>query len=254
MTTIETVINQPIKQSLSYLEKKILAYFPLLSKIKAKKALMTTKQYNAVFPLVAENLYQSITDFDHQIHHYIDLDSADRELKGFFLINVKTWEGHYFLLTYEGSWLYNNQPISIPAVQEINNKYICNAHECTQYNKLLNKENLTMNNIERLQMEIAGIELPHEELLIYLKESNLEGYDEYNASLKSSKKAIYESALSVLHSIANQPQMMKNYKQDDMTISEFAKYLQSRIKQLELKVRQMPTENGNINNFFNLFK
>lgn len=111
-----------------------------------------------------------------------------------------------------------------------------------------------MQNIERLQMEIAGIELPHEELLVYLKESGLDGYAEYNASSKVSKRAIYETALSILHSIANQPHLMKNYKQDDMTVSDFAKQLRFRINQLEIKVRQMPNTDGTSSNFFNLFQ
>jgi len=89
---------------------------------------------------------------------------------------------------------------------------------------------------------------------VYLEESGLDGYAEYNASSKSNKRAIYETALSILHSLANQPHLMKNYKQDDMTVSEFAKYLQARINQLEAKVRQMPNTDSNPSNFFNLFQ
>ena len=111
-----------------------------------------------------------------------------------------------------------------------------------------------MDNIERLKMEIGGIELPEAELLVYLEEEELQGGETYNASSKASKKAIYATALSILNSIANQPHAMKNYKQDDMTIDSFAKYLQARIDQLEKKIRQMPNEDNNPSNFFNLFK
>jgi len=111
-----------------------------------------------------------------------------------------------------------------------------------------------MDNFERLQMEIAGIELPANELMIYLEESGLDGNAVYNASSKVAKRAIYETALSILHSIANQPHLMKNYKQDDMTVSDFAKYLQKRIDQLELKIRQMPNTDSTPSNFFNLFQ
>lgn len=111
-----------------------------------------------------------------------------------------------------------------------------------------------MDNIERLKMEIGGIELPEAELLVYLEEEELQGGETYNASSKVNKKAIYATALSILNSIANQPHAMKNYKQDDMTIDSFAKYLQARIDQLEKKIRQMPNEDNNPSNFFNLFK
>ncbi|MGM2853519.1 glutathionylspermidine synthase, partial [Bacillus cereus group sp. Bce028] len=60
--------------------------------------------------------------------------------------------------------------------------------------------------------------------------------------------------LSILNSIANQPHLIKNYRQDDMTIDSFAKYLQSRVDQLEKKIRQMPNEDSAPSNFFNLFQ
>ncbi|MFP7695579.1 glutathionylspermidine synthase, partial [Bacillus subtilis] len=75
-----------------------------------------------------------------------------------------------------------------------------------------------MDNIERLQMEIGGIELPYEELIVYLEEEGINGDATYNASSKANKKAIYATALSILNSIANQPHLIKNYRQDDMTI------------------------------------
>ncbi|PEC09874.1 hypothetical protein CN567_22170 [Bacillus toyonensis] len=53
-----------------------------------------------------------------------------------------------------------------------------------------------MSNIQRLKMEIAGIELPNEELLIYLEESNLNGDMEYNSASKIHKRAIYETVVT----------------------------------------------------------
>lgn len=111
-----------------------------------------------------------------------------------------------------------------------------------------------MDNIERLQMEIGGMELPYEELFVYLEEEGINGDATYNASSKANKKAIYSTALAILNSIANQPHLMKNYRQDDMTIDSFAKYLQARIDQLEKKIRQMPNEDSAPSNFFNLFQ
>lgn len=253
---IESVISTP-KQSLDILEKYILSRFPLLKKIKCAYPLMTTEQYNAIYPYVADYLYQSLDlcGQDYTIQHYTDTDSQNHTLYGFSLINHMTWEHHNFTFTYEGVWLYNNQSYNFPShIQEFTNKLVCNSYECLIYNKPLVKESLFMTNLERLKMEIAGIELPHEELLVYLEESGLDGYAEYNASSKSNKRAIYETALSILHSLANQPHLMKNYKQDDMTVSEFAKYLQARINQLEAKVRQMPNTDSNPSNFFNLFQ
>ncbi|MED5103411.1 glutathionylspermidine synthase [Niallia circulans] len=255
--TIEHTISIPkhTKQSLSFLKDKILKNFPLLRPIKNKRPLMTTLQYEAIYPYVAQHLFQNINLYDVTIEHYIDYDSRHHKLNGFTLFDNKTWKAYNFIFTYEGIWLIDNQPLEVPNhVQEYINKLVCNSYECLIYNKSLTKENFTMNNIERLQMEITGIELPHEELLVYLKESGLDGYTEYNASSKVSKRAIYETALSILHSIANQPHLMKNYKQDDMTVSDFSKQLQNRINQLEIKVRQMPKNDANPSNFFNLFQ
>jgi len=106
-----------------------------------------------------------------------------------------------------------------------------------------------MTNLQRLEMEVKGIDLSEEELQIYLMESDLTPHEEYNAN---SKKAIHKSALSILESIANQPTLMKNYRHDDMTISDFAEHIQSRIDQLERKVRQMKTTDEDTS-FFMLF-
>ncbi|WP_374187628.1 glutathionylspermidine synthase [Priestia aryabhattai] len=250
-------IPQMMKQSISYLEKKIRSSFPLLNKIKSITPLMTTEQYEVIYPYIAHYLYQSLkaNDYTHTLEFYDEEDTSGRILHGFFLVDNITWEGHYFIFTYEGFWLYNNQPYDMPNhIQEFINRLVCNSHECLIYNKPITKENFFMNNTERLKMEIVGLDIPELELAIYLEEEGLNADQLYNASSTANKKAIYASALSVLNSLANQPHLMKNYRQDDMTITDFAKHLQNRINQLEIKVRQMPSTDSKPSNFFNLFQ
>jgi len=111
-----------------------------------------------------------------------------------------------------------------------------------------------MLNSERLQLEIQGITLSQDELSIYLQENGLEPTLEYNPQSNVSKRNILKTALSILESIANNPSMMKSYKQDDITISQFAENLQNRIDQLERKIRQMAnTDEYSDTNFFMLF-
>ena len=43
----------------------------------------------------------------------------------------------------------------------------------------------------------------------------------------------------LLSIIVNQPSQMKNYKKDDISVSQFAENIQNRIEQLERKIRQM---------------
>ena len=45
-----------------------------------------------------------------------------------------------------------------------------------------------MDNIDRLKMEIGGIELPYEELIVYLEEEGINGDATYNASSKPIRK------------------------------------------------------------------
>lgn len=110
-----------------------------------------------------------------------------------------------------------------------------------------------MNNLQRLQMEVKGVELSQQELIIYLQENSLSPHEPYNANSPSAKRSIYQTALSVLESIANNPELMKNIKLDDMTVSEFHENLLSRIDNLERKVRTMRTDNNN-SDFFMLFQ
>lgn len=99
-----------------------------------------------------------------------------------------------------------------------------------------------MTNLERLQLEIKGIDLTQNELDIYLLESELEPHTEYNPQSNTNKRNILKSALSILESIANQPQLMKNYKQDDISVSQFHENLLSRINQLENRIRRIPND------------
>ncbi|MFB5281909.1 hypothetical protein [Peribacillus sp. Hz7] len=112
-----------------------------------------------------------------------------------------------------------------------------------------------MNNLQRLELETKGIKLEQDELSIYLQENNLQPFDEYNPSSATSKKRIYQSALSVLESIANDVTRMKVVKVDDMSVSDFSDSIQSRIDQLERKIRNLKTDEQlqNESSFFILF-
>lgn len=113
-----------------------------------------------------------------------------------------------------------------------------------------------MTNAERLLMETTGINLTPDEIEVYLSENGLQGATSYDASNKKNTVSIYETALAVLESIANNPEFMKTRKYDDMTIDKFAENLQNRIDQLERKVRKMKSEitTANQSNFFMLFR
>lgn len=109
-----------------------------------------------------------------------------------------------------------------------------------------------MTNLQRLLLEVKGINLSQDELTVYLMEADLKPHSEYNPQSATSKRNIYRSALSILESIANNPSTMKNYKEDDMSVSDFAENVQSRIDQLDRKIRSMKTDESD-SNFFMLF-
>lgn len=203
--------------------------------------LLSTEDYNTLYPVVANELYQSLTLLSKPIH--ITEEAEGLVLDGFILYgeHMKMLE---FLFTYQGEWLLNRKPLTLPEELERNiAKYICNLMEGGE---------LIMVNAERLEMEIEGIEIPERELRVYLKENGLNPTDEYDASSATNKKAIYKSALSILNSIANNPNNLKNYKQDDMSVMDFAKNLQNRINQLERQTNQI-IEDAHAGNYFNLF-
>lgn len=114
-----------------------------------------------------------------------------------------------------------------------------------------------MTNQERVLMEIKGITLSRDEVSVYLAENGLDANDTYNPTNKAQTRKIYETALSILESIANQPQLMKSMKYDDMTVSQFHENLMARIDQLENKIRKMKIEESKAANqngsFFMLF-
>ncbi|MGE6259204.1 hypothetical protein ACQKCU_15075 [Heyndrickxia sporothermodurans] len=112
-----------------------------------------------------------------------------------------------------------------------------------------------MNNLQRLQLETKGIQLDQPELTVYLQENDLQPFDEYNPQSATNKRNIYRSALSILESIANNPTLMKSIKMDDTTFSDFSDSIQSRIDQLERKIRTLKTDDQlqNESNFFILF-
>ena len=112
-----------------------------------------------------------------------------------------------------------------------------------------------MTNLQRLLLEIKGIDLDQNELAVYLAENGLNPHDEYNPQSATAKKKVYQTALSILESIANNPSLMKTYKLDDMTITDFHENLLNRIDQLERKIRSMKTDEqeqqGNVFMLFN---
>ena len=112
-----------------------------------------------------------------------------------------------------------------------------------------------MNNIQRIEMETRGMELEQNELIIYLQENGLAAHETYIADSATSKRKIYQSALSMLESLANDPNQMKNKKHEDFSVSEFAASIQNRIDQLEGKIRRLKTDEQiqTESNFFCLF-
>jgi len=99
-----------------------------------------------------------------------------------------------------------------------------------------------MNNLERLKMEISDISYTDEELSVFLLENELGSTAEYNPESNTNKKNILKTALSILEAIANNPQLMKSYKTEDISVTEFSENLQSRIDQLERKIRMLPDD------------
>ena len=101
-----------------------------------------------------------------------------------------------------------------------------------------------MNNLERLQLHIKGIDLTIEEFEIYLAEANLTANTDYDPTSNTNKRNILKSALTILEDIANNPNLMKNMKQDDLTISKFHENIMARIDHLQNKIAQIPDDSG----------
>lgn len=104
-----------------------------------------------------------------------------------------------------------------------------------------------MTNLERLQMEIQGTDtLTADQLAVYLAENSLLGTDEYIPNSNTNKKNILKTALSILESIANNPTLMREVKNDDMTISQFSENLQNRIDSMDRKIRLIPNDDDQL--------
>ena len=101
---------------------------------------------------------------------------------------------------------------------------------------------IKITNLERLKMEVQGIDFDDDMLIVYLMENDLTHNAEYDPTSKSNKKAIYQTAVNVLESLANNPQMMKNYKTDDISITHFHTNLLNRIDDLRKKIRTMEND------------
>ncbi|WP_322922151.1 hypothetical protein [Paenibacillus campi] len=112
---------------------------------------------------------------------------------------------------------------------------------------------MAMTNLERVKMEV-GITVPDDQLSVYLEEEGLTPTDIYDSSSPVSKRKLLLTTLAILNSVANNPSYMKNYKEDDITVSAFAENLQNRIDQIERKLRLLPTDaNKNESSTFFLF-
>ena len=108
---------------------------------------------------------------------------------------------------------------------------------------------MNITNLQRLKMDIQGIELDDTQLTVYLAENGLQARSTYNTDDTSNLKGIYATALSVLEGLANNPTMMKAIKLDDMTVSEFSDNIMKRIDQLDNKIRQIKVSNNSSSTF-----
>ncbi|WP_342440603.1 hypothetical protein MHB65_12980 [Lysinibacillus sp. FSL K6-0075] len=108
---------------------------------------------------------------------------------------------------------------------------------------------MNITNLQRLKMDINGIELDDTQLTVYLAENGLQATAQYNTDDTSNLKGIYATALSVLEGLANNPTMMKAIKLDDMTVSEFSDNIMKRIDQLDNKIRQIKVSNNSSSTF-----
>lgn len=108
-----------------------------------------------------------------------------------------------------------------------------------------------MNNLERLKLEIS-FDFPVETLKIYLQENGLEPEAEYTAT-NSSKKAVYTTVLQVLKNVSQDIRLMKNYKTDDLSVTDFHENLMQRIDNLERDLRMMSVSDESSNSNSSVF-
>ena len=231
-------------------ENTILTQYPTLIPLDTYQPVITTDQYNQLFNDLSIEII-NLLPCNTIIHGYIEqLDTSNRLLKGFTIQHNYVF--YKFLFSYSGEWLVNHKPTTNEKIIALTNKSICNSWELLNYTNQMKGYN-TMTNKERLLLEVSGIELDDKEVEVYLNENGVSAKDTYDASSNLNKRAIYNSALAILNSIANQPHTMKSYKQDDMSVYDFAKFIQKRIDQLTSTIQSMPTTDSKPNNYFNLF-
>lgn len=255
-TSLESILEAPTnKIDPEKLEKLVYSRFPSLIPIKCQRALISTDQYNFLFPIVAESLLNDmdILPVEWTVSQYRTTDSKHNKLKGVTVSNKQTLQAFNFVFTYGCVWLCDNQQINLPEQQQTINKLVMASYEQLARKNKLERSELLMTNLERLNLEVEGIDFPYEKISVYLQENGLQPEEEYNPASNSAKRKIYETALSSLNALANNPTLLKDYKQDDISISSFSKNLQNHIEQLQNQIRTMPTDDSEPSNFFNLF-
>lgn len=255
-TSVESLLEAPNNlATLEQSEKQVFSRYPSLIPIKCKRALISTEQYNFLFPLVTENFLNDmeILPLDWTINQYEEKDTQYNKVKGVTIRNNQTQQAFNFAFTYGCEWLCNNQHFHLPNQQDYINKLVMASYEQLARKNELEKSELLMTNLERLKLEVEGIDFPDEKLSIYLQESDLQPQEEYNPASNSNKRKIYETAVSALNALANNPTLLKDYKLNDTTISNFSKNLQNRIEQLNNQIRTMASTDDEPSNFFNLF-
>ena len=114
-----------------------------------------------------------------------------------------------------------------------------------------------MKNLQRLDLEIQGIDLAAEDKSMFLEENGLDANAEYDTSSNTNKRNMYKTALSILEALANNPMLMRNYKTEGTSITDFADALNNRIQLLDRKIRLLPTDEqmqNDTSNFVYMFR
>jgi len=102
---------------------------------------------------------------------------------------------------------------------------------------------ITMTYLDRIKLELQDISFNDAELTVLAQENGITNpTSEYDPTSNTAKRAIYSTVLSVLEAIANNPNLMKSYKNEDISIMDFAESIQNRIAQLERKIRLLPSD------------
>ena len=105
-----------------------------------------------------------------------------------------------------------------------------------------------MTYLDRIKLELQDISFSDTQLTVLAQENGIANPAlEYDPTSNTAKRAIYATVLTVLEAIANNPNLMKNYKNEDISILDFAESIQSRISQLERKIRLLPADDAGEN-------